>query len=193
MSMKENVDFVKEELNSEEKFLEGSVKVERFFKKFKALIIGIVAILIVAFIAFNVKNYNDEKNTIAANIAFDKVIADPSDKEALNTLKESNKKLYEVALYLQAKKEGEYPETNITYLKELTQYQKALSSSDVSALNTLSMQNDFLLKEFAIFNKALILVNEGKYEEAKVALNLIQKSSIPSELSSLLQHHLLTK
>ena len=193
MSMKENVDFVKEELNSEEKFLEGSVKVERFFKKFKALIIGIVAILIVAFIAFNVKNYNDEKNTIAANIAFDKVIADPSDKEALNTLKESNKKLYEVALYLQAKKEGEYPETNITYLKELTQYQKALSSSDVSALNTLSMQNDFLLKEFAIFNKALILVNEGKYEEAKVALNLIQKSSKASELSSLLQHHLLTK
>ncbi|MGB1226313.1 MAG: hypothetical protein ACPG9K_00365 [Poseidonibacter sp.] len=193
MSMKENVDFVKEELNSEEKFLEGSVKVERFFKKFKALIIGIVAILIVVFIAFNVKNYNDEKNSTAANIAFDKVIANPSDKEALNTLKESNKKLYEVALYLQAKKEGEYPETNITYLKELTQYQKALSSSDVSALNTLSMQNDFLLKEFAIFNKALILVNEGKYEEAKVALNLIQKSSKASELSSLLQHHLLTK
>lgn len=193
MSMKENVDFVKEELNSEEKFLEGSVKVERFFKKFKALIIAVVIILVVAFIGISVKNYNDEKNSTAANIAFDKVIADPSDKEALNTLKESNKKLYEVALYLQAKKEGEYPETNITYLKELTQYQKALSSSDVSALNTLSMQNDFLLKEFAIFNKALILVNEGKYEEAKVALNLIQKSSKASELSSLLQHHLLTK
>ncbi|APW64619.1 hypothetical protein LPB137_01570 [Poseidonibacter parvus] len=193
MSMKENVDFVKEELNSEEKFLEGTVKVERFFKKFKALIIGLVTILIIAVVAISVKNYNDEQNSIAANIAFDKVIANPSDKEALNTLKESNKKLYEVALYLQAKKEGKYPDTEITYLKELTQYQKALSSSDVSLLNTLSMQNDFLLKEFAIFNKALILVNEGKYQEAKVALNLIQNSSKASELSSLLQHYLLTK
>lgn len=193
MSMKENVDFVKEELNSEEKFLEGTVKVERFYKKYKALIIGLVTILVVALIAFGVSNYLNEKNAIASNIAFDKVIADPTDKEALNTLKESNNKLYEVALYLQAKKDGKYPETNIPYLKELTEYQKALTSSDVSKLNTLSMQNDFLLKEFAIFNKALILVNEGKYKEAKIALNLIQKSSKASELSTLLQHHLLTK
>lgn len=193
MSMKENVDFVKEELNSEEKFLEGTVKVERFYKKYKALIIGLVTILVVALIAFGVSNYLNEKNAIASNIAFDKVVADPTDKEALNTLKESNNKLYEVALYLQAKKDGKYPETNIPYLKELTEYQKALTSSDVSKLNTLSMQNDFLLKEFAIFNKALILVNEGKYKEAKIALNLIQKSSKASELSTLLQHHLLTK
>ena len=193
MSMKENVDFVKDELNSEEKFLEGFVKVERFYKRYKALIIGLVTILVVALIAIGVNSYINEKNAIASNIAFDKVVADPTDKDALNILKESNNKLYEVALYLQAKKDGKYPETNIPYLKELTEYQKALTSSDVSKLNTLSMQNDFLLKEFAIFNKALILVNEGKYKEAKIALNLIQKSSKASELSSLLQHHLLTK
>lgn len=193
MSMKENVDFVKNELNSEEKFLEGFVKVERLYKKFKSLIIGLLTILVVAVIAFGINSYIDKKNTIAANIAFDKVVSNPDDKEALNTLKESNKKLYEVALYLQAKKDGKYPETEIPYLKELTQYQKALTNSDVSKLNDLSMQNDFLLKEFAIFNKALILVNEGKYKEAKIALNLIQKSSKASELSNLLQHHLLTK
>jgi len=193
MSMKENVEFVKNELNSEEKFLEGFVKVERFYKKFKALIIGLVIILVVALIAFGVKNYMDEKNVIAANIAFDKIIINPKDTEALNTLKESNSKLYEVALYLQAKKDGKFQETNIPYLKELTQYQDALTNNDVDKLNTLSMQNDFLLKEFAIFNKALILANEGKYEEAKSALKLIQKSSKVSELSDLLQHYLLTK
>ncbi len=37
MSLKENMDFVKEELNSEEKFLEGFVKLERFFKKYKLI------------------------------------------------------------------------------------------------------------------------------------------------------------
>jgi predicted negative regulator of RcsB-dependent stress response len=191
--MKENVDFVKDELNSEEKFLEGFVKVERFYKKFKALIIGLVSIAVIAVIGISVKNYNDEKNAIAANIAFDKVIADPKDTDSLNTLKESNNKLYEVALYLQAKKNGNYPDTNVPYLKELSEYEKALTNSDVSKLNTLSMQSDFLLKEFAIFNKALVLVNEGKYNEAKIALNLIPKSSKASELSKLLQHHLLTK
>lgn len=33
MSLKENVEFVKKELDSEEKFLESFVKVERFYKK----------------------------------------------------------------------------------------------------------------------------------------------------------------
>ena len=67
------------------------------------------------------------------------------------------------------------------------------ASNDVEKLNSLSMQSDFLLKEFAIFNKALVLVNEGKYKEAKVALTLIPKSSKAHELSALLEHYLLTK
>lgn len=193
MSMKENVDFVKDELNSEEKFLEGFVKVEKFYKKFKVLIIALVLIVVIALIAIGINTYNNENNRIAANIAFDNVIANPKDTEALNTLKESSNKLYEVALYLQAKKNGNYPDTNIPYLKELSEYQKALTNKDVAKLNKLSMQSDFLLKEFAIFNKALILVNEGKYKEARITLNLIQKSSKASELSKLLEHHLLTK
>lgn len=193
MSIKENVDFVKDELNSEEKFLESVVKVESFYKRYKALIIGLGSIAVVAIIAISINNYNNEKNKIAANIAFDKVIADPKDIEALNTLKETNNKLYEVAMYLQAKKDGNYPDTNIPYLKELSEYKKALTNKNVEKLNSLSMQSDFLLKEFAIFNRALVLVEQGKYEEAKVALKLIPQSSKASELSKLLEHYLLTK
>ena len=193
MSMKENVDFVKDELNSEEKFLESVVKVESFYKRYKALIIGLVSIGIIAAIAIGINSYNNERNKTASNIAFDKVIANPKDTQALDTLKETNNKLYEVAMYLQAKKDGNYPETNIPYLKELSEYQKALISNDATKLNELSMKSDFLLKEFAIFNKALLLANEGKYKEAKVALTLIQKSSKASELSTLLEHYLLTK
>ncbi len=193
MSIKENVDFVKDELNSEEKFLESVVKVESFYKRYKALIIGLGSIAVVAIIAISINNYNNEKNKIAANIAFDKVIADPKDIEALNTLKETNNKLYEVAMYLQAKKDGNYPDTNIPYLKELSEYKKALTNKNVEKLNSLSMQSDFLLKEFAIFNRALVLVEQGKHEEAKVALKLIPQSSKASELSKLLEHYLLTK
>jgi len=193
MSIKENVDFVKDELNSEEKFLESVVKVESFYKRYKALIIGLGSIAVVAIIAISINNYNNEKNKIAANIAFDKVVADPKDIEALNTLKETNNKLYEVAMYLQAKKDGNYPDTNIPYLKELSEYKKALTNKNIEKLNSLSMQSDFLLKEFAIFNRALVLVEQGKHEEAKVALKLIPQSSKASELSKLLEHYLLTK
>ena len=60
-------------------------------------------------------------------------------------------------------------------------------------LTNLSMQNDFLLKEFAIFNKALLLSNEGKYDDAKATLKLIPQTSKAFELANLLNHYLLTK
>ena len=193
MSMKENVNFVKEELNSEEKFLEGFVKVERFYKKFKPVILGVSALIIVLAVAFSVKSYMDGENKIKANLAFDKVVSNPNDKEALATLKETNKGLYEVALYINAKNENKSVDVNIKYLKELALYQKALQNKSVGELNDLSMQNDFLLKEFAIFNKALLLANEGKYSEAKTALKLIPQTSKAYELANLLNHYLLTK
>ena len=55
------------------------------------------------------------------------------------------------------------------------------------------MQGDFLLKEFALFNKALLLSNEGKYEDAKTVLKLIPQTSKAFELANLLNHYLLTK
>lgn len=193
MSMKENIDFVKEELNSEEKFLEGFVKVERFYKKYKALIIGLISLLVIFAIAFNVKNYLDGENKIKANEAFSKVLKDSKDTKVLEVLKDTNKNLYDLALFINAKKEDKAIDVNVKYLKELSAYQKALTDKNTDQLNTLSMQNDFLLKEFAIFNKALILAQEGKYKEAKVALNLIPQTSKAYELSKLLRHYLLTK
>ncbi|WP_419770725.1 MAG: hypothetical protein ACNI3C_02770 [Candidatus Marinarcus sp.] len=193
MSLKENVDFVKEELNSEEKFLESFVKVERFYKKYKLLIIVGVTILVLGTIGYNVKNYINKSNKLEANIAFNELLKNPSDKEALETLKNSNVKLYNVALYLQAKDSHENVEINERYLKNLLEYSKAIQSSDVEKLNTLSMQNDFLLKEFALFNKALILTQQEKYSEAKETLKLIKQDSKVNDLVVLLNHYLLTK
>lgn len=180
-------------LNSEEKFLEGFVKVERFYKKYKSVILGVSAILIVAGVGIAVKNNIDEKNKVEANIAFEKILNNPKDTEALAVLKETNKQLFDIAEYINAKKEGKGSDIQVQYLKELALYSKALEKKSVSGLNDLSMENDFLLKEFAIFNKALLLTNEGKYNEAKTALNLIPQTSKAFELAKLLKHHLLTK
>ena len=193
MSMKENVKFVKDELNSEEKFIEGFVKAERFYKKYRVLIFALLAIIIVGTTAFLVNSYNNDQNKIKANIAFDKLLANPSDKEALVTLEKTNKQLYNIALYLQSKKDNKEANVNIIFFKELLMYQKALEKKNIGELNNLSMQKDFLLKEFALFNKALLLTEEGKYKEAQASLNLIQKDSKVYVLANLLKHHLITK
>lgn len=189
MSIKENMDFVKEELNSEEKFLESFVKVERFFKKYKLIIIVAAVVAVVAIVGYSVNSYLKEENRIKANIAFEKAIKNPNDKAALNELKELNTRLYEIVLF----KKGEIDKINTSYFKELVMYKKAMETLEVNKLNEVSMQNNFLLKEFAIFNKALILADQGNYEEAKAALKLIPQTSQVKDLVSLLDHYLLTK
>ena len=193
MSIKENVDYVKTELSSEEKFLENFVRSERFFKKYKTLILSFIIIVIVGFIGVFIKTKIDESNKFEANLAFNKVLENNNDTKALADLKAKNKDLYEIALYLQAKKEAKTIETNVPLLKELSKYETALVNKSIAELDNLSMQSDFLLKDFAIFNKALFLANEGKFAEAKTTLALIPQTSKAFELAKLLNHYLLTK
>jgi hypothetical protein len=193
MSIKENVDYVKDELSSQEKFLENFVKGERFYKKYRTLIFAFIAIVVLGTIGIIIKKNIDESNKLEANLAFNKVLENSNDAQALEVLKNKNPELYEVALFLQAKKDNKPVEVNVPLLKELSKYQIALENKNIEDLNNLSMQNDFLLKEFAIFNKALLLSDEGKYEEAKTALKLIPQTSKAFELANLLNHYLLTK
>lgn len=193
MSIKENVDYVKTGLSSEEKFLESFVKSERFFEKYKTLIFAFVIIIIVGIIGFFIKENLAQSNKLKANIAFNQVLENSNNAQALATLKDKNPQLYDIALYLQAKKEAKVAQISVPLLKELSKYQTALANKNISELDNLSMQNDFLLKEFAIFNKALFLTNEGKFNEAKITLALIPQTSKAFELAKLLNHYLLTK
>ena len=193
MSLKENVDFVKEELNSEEKFLEGFVKIERFYKKYKIAIILIGVIIIGLIIGLFATKSIQASNKLEANIAFNQFMENPDDTSAKDTLKDTNRQLYEVALYAQSLENGKIQETELKYFKEIVAYQKALEENSIEKLNAVSMEKDFLLKEFAIFNKALLQAKEGKYDDAKATLILIPEDSQVNDLVTALKHYLVTK
>lgn len=193
MSLKDDIKSVKQELNTEEQFLEGFVKFERFFKKNKLAILGAIGVIIIGFIAVTVTDYLREENKKEANIAFNKVLENPNDKAAIATLKDKSMKLYEVALYMQAQKENKIANVNVEFLKEISEYHKALKEQNLTQLNSVSMQNNFLLKEFAIFNQALILTQKGQYKEAQDKLKLIPQTSKVNDLVQILNHFLLTK
>ena len=193
MSLKENINFVKKEITSEEKFLESFVRVENFFKKYKKIILAGLGIAIIAIIAVNANTYVEDEAKIEANIAFNKVLLNSNDKDSLNILKDKSETLYNLAIYINNSKENKSIDTNIKYLKELNVYKKALEEKNINSLNDVSMENDFLFKEFAIFNKALLLAQENKFKEAKEALKLIKSDSKVNELKNLLNHYLLSK
>ena len=192
MSIKDDVNYIKNELSSEEKFLESFVKTERFFKKYKKLIFGLIILAIVGSVVFLVKTKLDEKNLYEANIALSNFLEN-GNENSLNQLKEKNRDLYEIALYLDAKNEFKNADINLKYLKELLDFQVALLNSNQSELDLVSKKADFLLKDYAIFNQALILVNNQKYAEAREILGKISQDSRAFELATLLKHYLVTK
>ena len=135
MSIKDDVNYIKNELSSEEKFLESFVKTERFFKKYKKLIFGLIILAIVGSVVFLVKTKLDEKNLYEANIALSNFLEN-GNQNSLNQLKEKNRDLYEIALYLDAKNEFKNADINLKYLKELIDFQSALLTSNKSDLDT---------------------------------------------------------
>ena len=185
MSMKENIEFIKDELTQEEKFLEQSVKFERFFKKYKKMIIGGVSVIVVAVIGYSVSNYIDALNKENANKLYQKAIS--NDNSSLKALKDANKKLYEVALFRLGQK------TNAEFLSDIQLYEKAIKDKDIKILDTLSKKSGFLLKDFAIFYKAIFLIEDKKYQEAKNSIKFIESKSMLKDQIVLLKHYLLSK
>lgn len=189
MSLKDDIQAVKQELSAEESFMESFFKIEKFYKKYKLTIISSVAVLIALIIGYYVSTYIQEQNTIAANKAFNTLLNDPKNSEAIATLKEKNPKLLAIAEFLQ----DNTKQTDVEFLKELSQYAKAIKENNIAGISEVSQNQNFMLKDFAIFNKALILTQEAKYKEAKETLKTIDAKSDIDVLAKMLEHFLLTK
>lgn len=189
MSLKENINYIKEELSSEEKLLEGSIKVERMYKKYKLLVFGILIAVIGYFIINSLIQYNTNKTIKEANIIYSSVIDNPNDTTNLEKLKELNIQLYEIALL------NNNQETSITtpFLKELQEYKKAIKSNDINSIEKTIANQNFLLKDFANIQKALLLIENKEYNKAKTTLKTIPNDSQASQLVKVIEHFLITK
>lgn len=124
MSIKENVDYIKSELSSEEKLLEGFVKSERFFKKYKNLLIALIVAIVIGSIIYFVKKSFDESNKYESNILLNNYL-EKGDEKALQSLKDKNNSLYQIALYLKARQDGKSAEISLPILKELSEFELA--------------------------------------------------------------------
>lgn len=191
MSLKENVSFIKDEISTQEKFFENFFKIEKLYKKYKIVIFSVLALGIGYFATTTINSYLDEQNLIASNKAYNKVLKTPTDKINLAILKDTNEKLLQIAMYQTS---TDKTKTNdIEFLKDISAYNKAIKDNDIKTLNTLIVNPDFILKDYALFNKALILVDNKEYATAKSTLKIITEQSAVAPLANMLKHYLLTK
>ncbi|PIF03817.1 MAG: hypothetical protein CSA86_04755 [Arcobacter sp.] len=189
MSLKEDVNYIKKEISAEESYIESVFKIEKTWKKYKTSIIAVTSVVVIAVVAFYISAYFIEQNKIEANTAFNTLLKNPNDKKASAILQAKNPELYQLLQY----KANNTTTTDIEFFKELALYAKAIEEQNINKINEVTQKQNFILKNFALFNKALLETKEAKYNDAKETLKLIDAKSEVMPMVKMLQHFLLTK
>jgi len=195
LSIKEDINMVKQELNSEEKFFEKAVITEKFVKKYKNLMIG-SAVAVVLFAVGNIAyEANKQSNIEEANSAMLTLLENSKDTANSAKLKSLSPELYDVWLYSQAiankdmatLKELKNSKTQL--VGDLASYQLAQDSKDVVALSEYSSKQGAIYKDLALVQSAVILMNESKVDEARAKLVQIGEGSSMSKIAQALLHY----
>ncbi len=186
---------VKEELTSEEKFFEKAVVTERFVKKYKKVMIGSV-VAITLFVAGNiVYNINKQHTLKAANQALLKLQVNPQDKATLATLATLSPDLHDVWVYSQAvisknvKELEKLENSKALLIGDLSSYEAAQNLQDVNKLENYSERQDAIYRDLAQVQVAILLMKNGKVDEAHSKLSMISVKSPLAQVSRALMHY----
>jgi hypothetical protein len=195
VSIKEQVEYAKEELTQDEKLLAGLIRAERFYKRNRMLILGIVGIVVAGGVGYALMDYMKEQRLLRANEAFLALQKNPSDTKALETLKKENPalaELFEVREAIAAGDTGALKKLTSSkdpVVADLAIYHAAAYDRDVKELREYRMKSDALLKDFAIFDEAYLLIEQGKVAEAHERLALIPEGSPLKPAATMLAHY----
>lgn len=195
MSLKENLEMVKDELNSEEKFFEKAVITERFVKKYKKPLIGAV-VAVVLVVAGNLIYTASEQNRVAsANETLAVLEKNPKDTAALARLESLSPALHDVWLYSQAIAQENAVEleklknSKALIVNDTSIYEAAQNKKDLASLEAYSEKQNAIYKDLSVVMSAVLLMNEGKTDEAHGKLEMIGSSSPLAQVASALMHY----
>ncbi len=192
MSLKDDVKAIKEELNTEEQFLESMIKSERFVKKYKKPLIAVVSLLVIGTLVYVISDNIKQSNLKASNEAYGKLLKNSDDKESLEILKSKNPKLYQAFMFHEAMKSSDATKLDELsgkiddeILTDLIAYQKeALGKGD----GEYSLRESAVMRDFALLEEAYKLFKDSKIKEAKGKLSQISVDSPVKKLSDSLDH-----
>ncbi len=195
MSLKTDIEMVRNELTSEEKFFEKAVVTEKFLKKYKNLIIaGVIATAL--FIAGNVAYTINKQNTIdAANAVLTELQINPDNKATFARLESLSPSLSNIWLYSQALVNKDtvtlekLKNSKALLIADLASYEAAQNTKDVQKLETYANKQDAIYVDLARVQNAVILMNEKKIDEAHVILSMININSSLSQVAKALMHY----
>ena len=195
MSLKNDIEMVKEELNSEEKFFEKAVVTEKFVKKYKNVMIGALAFVVVA-VSVNIGLEINQKNTISqANEVLVKLEKSPSNTTLVSELKSLSPSLADVWVYSQAMAHNDtkmlesLKGTNALIIDDLVSYELAQNSKSVEALDAYASKQGAIYRDLALVQSAVLLLNDKKIDLAHDKLSTITQESSLYKVATALRHY----
>ncbi|MDA7816581.1 hypothetical protein N9A28_00135 [Sulfurimonas sp.] len=192
LSLKENIDMVKDELNSEEKFFEKAVITEKFVKKYKNLMIAGVAGVVFLVTANLIYDASESTRITDANSALSSLMSDSLNKDALDKLKSSSQTLYDVWIYSQAvvNKDLEsmksIKDSKTTMVSDLASYELAKSSEE---LDEYALKQSAVYADLALVQSAIMLMSDNKIDDARGKLSSISSTSPLHKIANSLLHY----
>lgn len=194
MSIKENIQTLKDELSAEEKIFESTIRVERFVKKYqKPLIASVISLLLVAGGAIAYQAY-DQAKIENSNIALNALLLNPDNKEALGNLEKENTALYELYSLskaiqtsdlkaLQTLVQAKSPE-----VADIATYETAVLMNDQKALEKYTKKQGAIYEDMALIQIAVDLIQKGDSVAAHDKLALIKEDSALYTTAQTLSH-----
>ncbi len=195
MSLKENIQAVKDELNSEEKFFENAIRTERFVKRYQKPLMASVVALVIGLSSYVGYGIYTDTQTAKANEALSKLLLNPSDATALKTLSDSSEDLYDLYRLSKALKEsdpktlGELKLSKSPEVADIAKYEDAVIHSDMKSLGEYSKQQDGLYLELAMVQLAVVALQKGDVTTAQQSLLSIKKESPLYDVAQNLNHY----
>lgn len=195
MSLKNDIEMVKEELSSEEKFFEKAVITEKFVKKYKNVIIGSIVAIVIVVGANIVYNINEAQRIDAANTALAELTQDAKNSAAQARLESLSPTLYDVWSYSQAvatqnvEALKKLSKSNTPIVNDLALYETAQELQSIQELDAYASKQDAIFKDLAVVQSAILLMNEQKVDEAHDKLSTIASNSPLAQIAKLLSHY----
>ena len=195
MSLKENIEMVKDELNSEEKFFEKAVITERFVKKYKKPLIGTVVAIVLIVVANLAYEASEQNRMESANETLAELQKNPKDELALARLESLSPALHDVWLYSQAIAQESAAEleklknTKALVIDDTAKYEAAEYKEDLAALESYSKKQNAIYKDLAVVMSAILLMQEGKIDEAHEKLAMVGANSSMAQVANALMHY----
>lgn len=195
MSLKENMEALKEELSSEEKFFESAIRTERFVKRYQKPLMAVVAASLLAVAgAIGYQAYTNTKKE-SSNTALNLLLANPTDTKAEQALKNDNPKLYD--LWKLSRGISQNDVTILEGLKnsqafgvaDIASYESAVIKGDAHALEQYTKQQGALYKDLALLEAAVGDINKGDSKAANEKVALIAENSPLYQVAQSLSHY----